>query len=55
MRGCRGQRRALDLGSLRSVHEAADELRSGCDGVDLLIDNGGVMEPPYPRTEDGFG
>jgi NAD(P)-dependent dehydrogenase (short-subunit alcohol dehydrogenase family) len=44
----------LDLASLGSVREAAGELRSACDGIDLLINNGGIMEPPYARTEDGF-
>jgi NAD(P)-dependent dehydrogenase (short-subunit alcohol dehydrogenase family) len=44
----------LDLASLGSVREAAAELRSTCERIDLLINNGGVMEPPYQRTEDGF-
>jgi NAD(P)-dependent dehydrogenase (short-subunit alcohol dehydrogenase family) len=44
----------LDLSSLASVREAADEL--GCDypSLDLLINNAGVMAVPYQRTEDGF-
>jgi NAD(P)-dependent dehydrogenase (short-subunit alcohol dehydrogenase family) len=44
----------LDLASLASVREAAGELRSAYDKIDLLVNNGGVMEPPYERTEDGF-
>ncbi len=44
----------LDLASLGSVRQAAGELRSDYDRLDLLINNGGVMEPPYERTEDGF-
>jgi NAD(P)-dependent dehydrogenase (short-subunit alcohol dehydrogenase family) len=44
----------LDLASLGSIREAAGELRSACERIDLLINNGGVMEPPYERTEDGF-
>jgi NAD(P)-dependent dehydrogenase (short-subunit alcohol dehydrogenase family) len=44
----------LDLASLASVREAAGELRSTCDRIDLLINNAGVMEPPYEQTEDGF-
>ena len=44
----------LDLASLRSVREVAGKLLSSCDRIDLLILNGGVMEPPYERTEDGF-
>jgi NAD(P)-dependent dehydrogenase (short-subunit alcohol dehydrogenase family) len=44
----------LDLASLASVRQAAEELRTEYDRLDLLINNGGVMEPPYQRTEDGF-
>jgi NAD(P)-dependent dehydrogenase (short-subunit alcohol dehydrogenase family) len=44
----------LDLASLGSVRDAAGELRSACDVIDLLINNGGIMEPPYTKTEDGF-
>ena len=44
----------LDLASQASVRTAAGELGSAVDGIDLLINNGGVMEPPYEQTEDGF-
>jgi NAD(P)-dependent dehydrogenase (short-subunit alcohol dehydrogenase family) len=44
----------LDLSSLASVREAADEVRSGYPRLDLLIKNAGVMAVPYQRTEDGF-
>ncbi len=44
----------LDLASLASVREAADEIRATHAHVDLLINNAGVMELPYERTEDGF-
>ena len=44
----------LDLASLASVREAASEIRSICPRLDLLINNAGVMTPPYQRTEDGF-
>jgi NAD(P)-dependent dehydrogenase (short-subunit alcohol dehydrogenase family) len=44
----------LDLASLGSVREAAAELESAYGGIDLVINNGGVMEPPYERTVDGF-
>jgi NAD(P)-dependent dehydrogenase (short-subunit alcohol dehydrogenase family) len=44
----------LDLASLASVREAAAELRDGHDRLDLLINNAGLMMPPYGRTEDGF-
>ena len=44
----------LDLASLASVREAADEIRSAWPRLALLINNAGVMELPYERTEDGF-
>jgi NAD(P)-dependent dehydrogenase (short-subunit alcohol dehydrogenase family) len=44
----------LDLGSLKSVREAADEIRAGHDTIDLLINNAGVMTPPKETTADGF-
>jgi NAD(P)-dependent dehydrogenase (short-subunit alcohol dehydrogenase family) len=43
--------RSLDLASLASVREFA----AGWSGpVDLLINNAGVMIPPFARTADGF-
>jgi len=45
----------LDLASLASVREAAEEIRSGCPRLDLLINNAGVMAVPVRRcSEDGF-
>jgi NAD(P)-dependent dehydrogenase (short-subunit alcohol dehydrogenase family) len=44
----------LDLASLASVREAADEIGSAHDQIDLLINNAGVMMTPYERTADGF-
>jgi NAD(P)-dependent dehydrogenase (short-subunit alcohol dehydrogenase family) len=44
----------LDLTSLESVRRAADELRSGHDTIDLLINNAGVMMTPKGTTRDGF-
>jgi NAD(P)-dependent dehydrogenase (short-subunit alcohol dehydrogenase family) len=44
----------LDLGSLTSVHEAAAQLHADHPRLDLLINNAGVMMPPYGRTRDGF-
>jgi len=44
----------MDLASLRSVRAAAAQIRSGCEGIDLLINNAGVMMPPYGVTADGF-
>jgi NAD(P)-dependent dehydrogenase (short-subunit alcohol dehydrogenase family) len=44
----------LDLASQSSVRSAAAEIRARFPRVDLLINNAGVMEVPYQRTEDGF-
>jgi NAD(P)-dependent dehydrogenase (short-subunit alcohol dehydrogenase family) len=44
----------LDLASQSSVGSAAKEIRAHFPSVDLLINNAGVMEVPYQRTEDGF-
>lgn len=44
----------LDLGSLASVREAAQEIRNKHDHIDLLINNAGVMTPPKETTADGF-
>jgi NAD(P)-dependent dehydrogenase (short-subunit alcohol dehydrogenase family) len=45
---------ALDLGSLASVEAFADGFRSDYEGLDLLINNAGVMAPPRRVTADGF-
>jgi NAD(P)-dependent dehydrogenase (short-subunit alcohol dehydrogenase family) len=44
----------LDLASLASVREAADEIRASHDLLDLLINNAGLMVPPPGVTADGF-
>lgn len=44
----------LDLSSLVSVRRAADTLLSQLDRLDVLINNAGLMMPPFARTEDGF-
>jgi NAD(P)-dependent dehydrogenase (short-subunit alcohol dehydrogenase family) len=44
----------LDLSSLDSVRSAAAEIRAACLRLDLLVNNAGVMTPPYQRTKDGF-
>jgi len=45
---------ALDLASLESVRECADTLRRQLARLDLLINNAGVMVPPYSLTREGF-
>jgi NAD(P)-dependent dehydrogenase (short-subunit alcohol dehydrogenase family) len=44
----------LDLASLASVRRAAEQLCGAYDRLDLLVNNAGLMFPPYARTEDGF-
>jgi len=44
----------LDLADLTSVEKAADELTKTSDRLDLLVNNAGVMAPPYRQTADGF-
>ncbi len=44
----------LDLASLDSVRAFADSFTQSFDRLDVLINNAGVMMPPYSKTEDGF-
>lgn len=44
----------LDLSSLQSVREAAEQLKSEYPAIDLLINNAGVMWTPKQTTADGF-
>ena len=44
----------LDLASLASVKQCAEQIKSNHSSIDLLINNAGVMMPPFSQTEDGF-
>ena len=44
----------LDLSSLKSVRSFASEFLAKYEKLDLLINNAGIMIPPYSKTEDGF-
>ncbi|OIQ37579.1 MAG: short-chain dehydrogenase [Crocinitomix sp. MedPE-SWsnd] len=44
----------LDLSSLESVKNFASEFNKKYDKLDLLINNAGVMIPPYSKTKEGF-
>jgi NAD(P)-dependent dehydrogenase (short-subunit alcohol dehydrogenase family) len=45
---------ALDLADLSSVRVFAAQFSEDRQGVDLLVNNAGVMAPPYRKTADGF-
>ena len=44
----------LDLGSLKSVHNFAQDFNATYDRLDILMNNAGIMLPPYGKTTDGF-
>jgi NAD(P)-dependent dehydrogenase (short-subunit alcohol dehydrogenase family) len=44
----------LDLGSLESVKTFANKFNAENQRLDILINNAGVMMPPYSTTMDGF-
>ncbi|XKE95586.1 SDR family oxidoreductase [Metaplanococcus flavidus] len=44
----------LDVADLASVHSFADKILRDFASLDLLINNAGVMMPPYSKTKDGF-
>jgi len=45
---------SLDLSSLKSVRAFAAKYKKRRPTLDLLINNAGIMMPPYALTEDGF-
>ncbi|MGW0948916.1 SDR family NAD(P)-dependent oxidoreductase [Streptomyces sp. NPDC002623] len=52
--GARVEAVRLDLSSLASVREAAEELSGRHDRIDLLVNNAGVMLIPRRESADGF-
>jgi NAD(P)-dependent dehydrogenase (short-subunit alcohol dehydrogenase family) len=44
----------IDLSSLKSIRKFAETFNSKYQKLDVLINNAGVMTPPYSKTEDGF-
>ena len=45
---------ALDLGSLESVRQAAEQILGAHERIDILLNNAGVMAVPEGATADGF-
>ena len=52
--GAEAELAALDLASLESIRSFAQEFPKAHDGLDLLINNAGVMAPPRRTTKEGF-
>ena len=44
----------MDLASLESVRQFAEEVLKEFERLDILINNAGLMMCPYAKTEDGF-
>lgn len=44
----------LDTGNLKSVRDFADSIQKNHSKIDILINNAGIMAPPYHITEDGY-
>lgn len=44
----------LDLGSQASVREAAKEVNTYSESIDVLLNNAGVMACPFSTTKDGL-
>lgn len=44
----------LDLGSLGSVKKFVNEFKKKGLPLHILVNNAGIMFPPYGTTEDGF-
>lgn len=45
---------SLDLTDLKSVHAFAETFQDAHGQLDILLNNAGVMIPPYSKTTDGF-
>lgn len=44
----------LDTGNLKSVRAFAENVRKNHSKINILINNAGIMAPPYHITEDGY-
>lgn len=45
---------SLNLADLDSIHSFVQEYSARYETLDILINNAGVMIPPYQKTKDGF-
>ena len=45
---------ALDLSSLKQIRQAAHEVNTYDEGIDVLVNNAGIMASPFWKTEDGL-
>ncbi|MBA3379197.1 MAG: SDR family NAD(P)-dependent oxidoreductase [Chloroflexia bacterium] len=46
--------RRIDLGDLDSVRSFADRLHADGVAIDVLVNNAGIMMPPYSRSPQGY-
>ncbi len=44
----------LDLANLETIRKFAEQFKKTFDKLDLLINNAGIMAPPFSKTTDGF-
>ena len=44
----------LDLASLKSVNDFCDDILKTEDRIDVLVNNAGIFQCPFWKTEDGF-
>jgi NAD(P)-dependent dehydrogenase (short-subunit alcohol dehydrogenase family) len=44
----------LDLSELASIKKFAEDFQRNYDGLSILINNAGIMIPPFRMTKDGF-
>ncbi len=54
VKGAKVETKQLDLADLASVEAFAEAYHQSPGKLDLLVNNAGVMVPPYGKTKDGF-
>lgn len=43
----------LDLSSVQQIRKAAEEINALHEHIDVIVNNAGIMAPPYSKTADG--